>query len=84
VFGVRVAGAVTAPLELTVIFGVPVDCVKVTVPCVPLAAIDPLNAVPAGVEPDVPVTVIVPPVTVRVKVHVPLSPDVSCTVPVAV
>ena len=80
----RVAGAVTAPLELTVILGVPVDCVKVTVPCVPLAAIDPLNAVPAGVEPDVPDTVIVPPVTLRVNVHVPVSADVSLTDPVAV
>jgi hypothetical protein len=74
----------TAPFEFTVIVGEPVLWVKVTVPLAPVVPMVPLNEVLVFVDPLVPVTVIVPPVTVRVKVQLPLSPKVSETVPVAV
>jgi hypothetical protein len=82
--GVREAEELTAPDELTVMFGVPVLWAKVTVPWEPVVPIEPEKALPALTEPLVFVTVIVVALTVSVKVHVPVSPKVSETVPVAV
>ena len=55
-------------MPLTVIWGVPVVWVKVTVPWLPVVPMVPLKAVEVLTVPVTLVAVIVPPVTVRVKV----------------